>query len=58
MLPASQSEDDDRQDEFLAVDFHPDEPNPPSTQTFSTYLENLRNTLNVFLKKRLKDPIL
>jgi cytoskeletal protein RodZ len=44
--------------DFSIWDFHPDEPNPPATQTFCTYIESLRNTLNSLMKKRMKEPIL
>lgn len=44
--------------DFTVWDFHPDEPTTPATFSFSTSVESLRSIINVFLKKRLKEPIL
>lgn len=51
---AASLEDDD----LSKMDFHPDEPIPPGQFNFATYLENLRATVNIFLKRRLQEPIL
>jgi hypothetical protein len=43
-------------DDFEKWDFHPEElPSGPSQFTLVTYLENLKQTLNVFMKKRIRD---
>ena len=49
---------DDYQEDFSVWDFHPDEPTVPPQFQFCTYLEGVKNTLNVLMKKRMKDPIL
>lgn len=49
---------DDYQEDFSVWDFHPDEPTVPAQFQFCTYLEGVKNTLNVLMKKRMKDPIL
>ena len=36
--------------EFREVDFHPDEAKPPDKYTYSAYFDNLRHTLNTFLR--------
>ena len=36
--------------EFREVDFHPDEPRPAEKYTYSAYFDNLRHTLNTFLR--------
>jgi len=36
------------------IDFHPDEPRPPSQFMYSAYFENLRHTMNTFLRKPIK----
>ena len=48
----------DYQEDFAVWDFHPDEPTVPAQFQFCTYLEGVKNTLNVLMKKRMKDPIL
>ena len=40
--------------DFEVWDFHPNELEPASTFTYSTHLENLRLSLNTFLKKPIK----
>lgn len=42
--------------EYLCWDFHPNETEPPSTFTYSTYLESLRTTVNTIMKKPIKAP--
>ncbi|TNV82621.1 hypothetical protein FGO68_gene12530 [Halteria grandinella] len=44
--------------DFTSWDFQPEEQNAPSQFMFCTYIESLKNTLNLLMKKRMKDPIL
>lgn len=41
--------------DFGSWDFHPNQPEPPPF-TYSTYIENLRVTLNTMMKKQIKAP--
>ena len=43
--------------QMTTKDFHPDEPLPPRDYLFSTYTENLRMLINVFVKKKIKEPL-
>ena len=43
--------------QMTTKDFHPDEPLPPRDFLFSTYTENLRMLLNVFVKRKIKEPL-
>lgn len=42
--------------DFEVWDFHPNELEVPSSFTYSTHLENLRLSLNTYLKKPIKTP--
>jgi hypothetical protein len=42
---------------MLNKDFHPEEPQPPRDFLFSSYTESLRMLLNVFAKKKIKEPL-
>ena len=42
--------------EFLEVDFHPNEPRPPDRFMYSAYSDNIRHTLNTYLRRPIKKP--
>jgi hypothetical protein len=40
--------------EFKEVDFHPGELAPPDKYMYSVYYDNLRHTMNTFLRRPIK----
>ena len=42
--------------EFLEVDFHPNEARPPDRYMYSAYFDNLRHTMNTYLRRPIKKP--
>ena len=45
---------DSIKNEFREVDFHPLEARPPEKFTYSANFENIRHTLNTYLKRPIK----
>lgn len=42
--------------EFNEVDFHPSEARPPDRYMYSAYFDNLRHTMNTYLRRPIKKP--
>ena len=47
---------DKLKNEFMEVDFHPNEPRPPDRFMYSAYFDNIRHTLNTYLRRPIKKP--